>query len=202
MSNKTQLQTNNSELQDILNIIAALPNAADLGVGTYIWQKSDGSTTEYVVSDDPSAYPDDGEQGGFTYKKIQATETTEITPGTADQTIDALTLLLNTLTIKGVSLAYGSFTPNSYTTAARTFYHNLGHIPSTFILCIKSMMSTLQDGFIYGGMTVSTSNYMNYIYNANHVAQVNITAKTETYIRIAEIMGGYEQGYTYYWFAL
>lgn len=42
MSNKTQLQTNNAELQDILNIIAALPNAADLGVGTYIWQKSSG----------------------------------------------------------------------------------------------------------------------------------------------------------------
>lgn len=102
MSNKTQLQTNNSELQDILEIIATLPNAADLGVGTYIWQKSvGGGTTEYVVSDDPSAYPDDGEQGGFTYKKIQATETTEITPGTADQTIPALSLLLNTLTVKG-----------------------------------------------------------------------------------------------------
>ena len=42
MSNKTQLQTNNSELQDILEIIATLPNAADLGVGTYIWQKSVG----------------------------------------------------------------------------------------------------------------------------------------------------------------
>lgn len=102
MSNKTQLQTNNEELQDILNIIAALPNAADLGVGTYIWQKSSGGgTTEYVVSDNPSAYPDDGEQGGFTYKKIQTTETSEITPGTTDQTISALSLLLNTLTIKG-----------------------------------------------------------------------------------------------------
>lgn len=102
MSNKAQLQTNNTELQDILNIIAALPNAADLGVGTYIWQKSSGGgTTEYVVSDDPSAYPNDGEQGGFTYKKIQATETSEITPGTTDQTISALSLLLNTLTVKG-----------------------------------------------------------------------------------------------------
>lgn len=63
-------------------------------------------------------------------------------------------------------------------------------------------MSALQKGFIYCGLTASTSNYMHYIYDADHVAQVNITAKTETYIRIAEIMGGYEQGYTYYWFAL
>ena len=69
--------------------------------GIYIWQRTSENTTEYVVSDDPQAYPDDGEQGGFTYKKIQTTETTEITPGTTDQTISALSLLLNTLTVKG-----------------------------------------------------------------------------------------------------
>ena len=141
--------------------------------GLYVWRKYEyesstvGDFVDYVVSDTETAYPDDGEQGGFTYRKIQTTETNEITPGTTDQTIDALSLLLNTLTVKGdadlvaknirsgvdifgvigtmvqgkTGIDYGTVTLNGSQNKV-TVSHNLGKSPS-FIAIIPDGFSSV-----------------------------------------------------------
>ena len=38
-----------------------------------------GNFIEYVVSDNPNKYPNDGEQGGYYYKKMEDVETEEKT---------------------------------------------------------------------------------------------------------------------------
>ena len=230
MSNKTQLQTNNSELQDILNIIASLLNAADLGAGTYIWQKSSGSTTEYVVSDDPQAYPDDGEQGGFTYKKIQTTETTEITPGTTDQTIPTLSLLLNTLTVKGdadlvannirsgvdifgvigtmpegvTGIDYGTVVP-AYAESTITVNHSLGKTPR-YVFLVK------RDSFDAPGrleMDSPAANRYSSLYSDFETYQGFVykvydseASRTTTSITFSTPVISFGQGTVYYWFAV
>lgn len=232
MSNKTQLQTNNAELQDILNIIASLPNAADLGVGTYIWQKSSGSTTEYVVSDDPQAYPDDGEQGGFTYRKIQATETNEITPGTTDQTIPALSLLLNTLTVKGdadlvasniregttifniigtmpegvTGIDYGTVVPADDESTI-TVNHSLGNTPRYVFLVKRDSFDAPERS----KMDSPATNRYSSLYadrddlsHAEYVYKVynSEASRTTTSITFRTSLACFGQGTVYYWFAI
>ena len=70
MSNKTQLQANNAELQSILNEIQGLPGGQQ---GAYVWKKltaEGGDFVDFVVNDTETAYPDGGMQDGDWYEKF------------------------------------------------------------------------------------------------------------------------------------
>lgn len=74
MGNKQQLQLNNETLGSILSNVLGLPSQDSLKHGAYVWKKltaQGGDFVDFVVSDDPTAYPDGGEQGGYWYEKFQ-----------------------------------------------------------------------------------------------------------------------------------
>ena len=187
--------------------------------GLYIWQKSDGSTTEYVVSDDPSTYPDDGEQGGFTYKKIQTTETTEITPGTTDQTIPALSLLLNALMVKGDAdlvasnirsgvdifgvigtlvegksgIDFGTVTLSSSQSKV-TVTHNLGKKPSFFLILIPNDQESMRMGYYWNYYGYDLEGLSRQLYYTIPTGDTS-TSNTLTFNDL-------DRNNTYYWFAI
>lgn len=63
MSLRTQLQANNTELQNHLADIMNLPDIEDLKKGEYVWKKltaKDGDFYSYVTDNDPNKYPNGG----------------------------------------------------------------------------------------------------------------------------------------------
>lgn len=72
MSAKTQLQANNTELQNHLADIMNLPDIEDLKKGEYVWKKltaKDGDFVSYVPDNDPDKYPNGGiGYDGFYYE--------------------------------------------------------------------------------------------------------------------------------------
>lgn len=198
--------------------------------GIYIWQRTSENTTEYVVSDDPSTYPDDGEQGGFTYKKIQTTETTEITPGTTDQTISALSLLLNNLVIKGDSnlvasniksgvnifgvigtmvqgqtgIDYGTVVPANAESEI-TVNHSLGKTPRYVFLVKRDSFDAPGNSEMDSPATNRYSSlYADHETFTGYVYKVyNSTAsRTTTSITFRTSLACFGQGTVYYWFAV
>lgn len=81
MSNKSQLQQNNTDLQEIKTAIGNLPTQAEVEAeaseGLYVWKKltaEGGTLVGYVVDDSASAYPDGGTQDGYWYERYISTE--------------------------------------------------------------------------------------------------------------------------------
>ena len=73
MSNKSRLETNNTNLQSVLQAVQGLPNVDDVKRGTYVWKKlsaKGGTFLDYVVADNASAYPDGGTKDGYWYEKV------------------------------------------------------------------------------------------------------------------------------------
>ena len=73
MSNKSRLEANNTNLQSVLQAVQGLLNVDDVKHGVYVWKRlsaQGGTFLDFVVSDNASAYPDGGTQGGYWYEKV------------------------------------------------------------------------------------------------------------------------------------
>lgn len=91
MSNKTQLQLNNETIDSILSNVLGLPSQESLKHGAYVWKKltaQGGDFVDFAVDNDPTAYPDGGEHGGYWYEKVvEGIDFGEITLATEQETV-------------------------------------------------------------------------------------------------------------------
>lgn len=138
MSNKTQLQENNQELQSILNEIQGLPGGQQ---GAYVWKKltaEGGDFVDFVVNDTETAYPDGGMQDGYWYEKFNPAT---LIANNVRKDVD-IWGVIGTL-VEGVTgIDYGTvnFSSDAYNPDELTFSHNLGVVPSHVIVVASSFI--------------------------------------------------------------
>ena len=121
MSNKQQLQLNNETLASILSNVLGLPSQDSLKHGLYVWKKltaEGGDFVDFVVSDQETAYPDGGIQGGYWYEKVKDGITPEMFGFT--------------------KMAVDTFIYATTTSGNTSHQHSLGEIPKMVIIRAKT----------------------------------------------------------------
>lgn len=197
MSNKSRLETNNTNLQFVLTTVQGLPKVDDVKHGLYVWKKlsaKGGTFIDYVVSDSTNAYPDGGTQGGYWYEKVKN--------------------FMFGLTKE----AHGSFIPSTDTTKY-TLEHNLGAIPKFVVVytndslkghqyTVRSMMFV--DRYSYDSTTTNNSLGMAELYNSSSYSSFEVFNKSGETIPMGTFdenslplhkssVNSFKAGATYYW---
>lgn len=185
MSNKSRLETNNTNLQSILSTVQGLPNVDSVKRGTYVWKKlsaKGGTFLDFVVSDNANAYPDGGTQSGYWYEKV--------VEGKA-----------------GVDVVF--FTPTEDTLSA-TVTHTLGKMPSNVAVCrVKGNSSDYSANHVLCAADTAVSAYNGgiyygaaYSYSSASGITTNELSFTENLISYASSYYRLEAGVTYAFIAI
>lgn len=192
MSNKTQLQTNNAELQDILNIIAALPNLADAQQGAYVWKKltaEGGDFVDFVVNDTETAYPDSGIQDGDWYEKFNPVT---LIANNIRKDVD-IWGIVGTLVEGKAGIDFGTVTLSSSQSRV-TVTHNLGKKPSFFLILIPNDQESMRMGYYWNYYGYDHEGLSRQLYYTIPTGDTS-TSNTLTFYDL-------DRNNTYYWFAI
>ena len=128
-TNKQKLQTNNANLAKIEDY---LPH------GVYVWKKltaQGGDFVNFVVSDQSTAYPDGGTQGGYWYETL----------------IEGFNL--NLLDCSKYAVDIITFSSCTRISSSNPIAHSLGEVPKLAII-IAQELPTLNDGHPHAALSI------------------------------------------------